>query len=338
MVSNAKPDLIVLTPTASPSILTPGQTSTASCTVKNQGTASAGASVLKYFLSANNTYEVTDLLLTSSNVATLAASASVAASGVVTIPASTATGTWYILFFADANLAVAESNETNNVGTITITVQASIPGCNSTTQYPTTTLTPTTSWKFQNYIYAGEYTAFSVTSGSQYVWSYCTTDGGSATYDSEITLRNKANDAFIAYSNDDCGDDAKITWTATFTGTVKVVTTKYNCATNSVNTKLAYKKLAKEGEYPVNEMVADEFSVYPNPTSANVSIGSSTNFEGINEILLYNLNGKLLKKVSLDEKSDSVIEVDLSAMKSGVYYFKLVGDKFTKELKVVVSH
>jgi len=50
------------------------------------------------------------------------------------------------------------------------------------------------------------------------------------------------------------------------------------------------------------------------------------------------LNGKLLKKVSMDEKSDSVIEVDLSAMKSGVYYFKLVGDKFTKELKVVVSH
>jgi hypothetical protein len=332
-----QPDLIVLSPAASPSTLLAGQASTASCSVKNQGTASAGASVLKYYLSANNTYETSDVLLGSNSVATLTADASAAANSVVTIPASTTAGTWYILFYADADLAVTESNETNNVGFVVITVQTSSQGCNSTTQYPSSTLTPSTSWKYQKNIWAGEYTAFKVTNGSQYVWSLCSADGGSASYNSELTLRNKANDAFIAYSDDACGDDAKITWTATFTGTVKVVTTKFNCTTNSVNTKLAYKKLAKEGINPLNENEV-EFNVYPNPTASTVFIESSSDFEGVNEILLYDIKGTLQKEISLNEKSDSVIEVDLSTLKSGIYYFKLVGEKLSKELKVVVSH
>jgi hypothetical protein len=334
--TTTQPDLVVLTPAASPSTVVSGQTSTASCSVKNQGTASAAASVLKYYLSANNTYEATDALLASSNVATLAAGASAAASSLVTIPAATAAGTWYIVFFADANLAVAESNETNNVGFVAITVTTSSQGCNSTTQYPSSTLTPTTSWKSQKSIYAGEYTAFKVTSGITYIWSYCSADGGVASYDSEITLRNKANDAFIAYSNDACGDDAKITWTATFTGNVKVVTTKYSCGTNTVKSTLRYKKLAKEG---IEESIATEteFSIHPNPTSSIAVIESSTDFADVNEVLFYDMNGSLVKTLPLSDKTGSTIEVDLSAMKPGLYYIKLVGDRFSEQMKIVVA-
>jgi len=334
--TTTQPDLVVLTPAASPSTIVAGQTSTASCSVKNQGTASAAASVLKYYLSANSTYEATDALLASSNVAILAAGASAAASSVVTIPAGTAAGTWYIVFYADANLAVAESNETNNVGSVAITVTTSSQGCNSTSKYPSTTLTPTTSWKSQKNITAGKYTAFNVTSGSTYTWSYCSTDGASASYDSELTLRNLANDAFIAYSDDACGDDAKITWTATFTGTVKLVTTKYSCATNTVKSTLRYKKVAKEG---FEESIADkvEFSIHPNPTNSTAFIESSSDFAGVNEILFYDMNGKLVKRISVAEKSDSIIEVDVTSLKSGIYYLKLVGDNLTSELKLVVS-
>jgi hypothetical protein len=334
--TTTQPDLVVLTPAASPSTVVAGSTTTASCSVKNQGTASAAASVLKYYLSANNTYEATDALLASSNVAILAAGASAAASSLVTIPAATAAGTWYILFFADANLAVAESNETNNVGFVAITVTTTSQGCNSTTQYPTTTLTPGTNWKSQKSIWAGEYTAFNVTNGSQYVWSYCSADGGVASYNSELTLRNKATDAFIAYSNDACGDDAKITWTATFTGVVKVVTTQYSCATNSINSTLRYKKLAKEG---IEESVADEveFSVHPNPASSTAIIESSTDFADVNEVLFYDMNGSLVKTISLSDKTGSTIEVDLSAMKPGLYNIKLLGDRFSEQMKIVVA-
>ena len=334
--TTTQPDLVVLTPAASPSTVVAGQTSTASCSVKNQGTASAAASVLKYYLSANNTYEATDALLASGNVAILAAGASAAASSLVTIPAATAAGAWYIVFFADADLAVTESNETNNVGFVVITVTTSSQGCNSTTQYPSTTLTPGTNWKSQKSIYAGEYTAFNVTNGSQYVWSYCSADGASASYNSELTLRNKATDAFIAYSNDACGDDAKITWTATFTGVVKVVTTKYSCGTNSVNSTLRYKKLAKEG---IEESIETEteFSVHPNPASSTAIIESSTDFADVNEVLFYDMNGSLVKTISLSDKTGSTIEVDLSAMKPGLYYIKLVGDRFSEQMKIVVA-
>ena len=192
----SQPDLITQSPAASPTSVLAGSTTTASVTVRNQGTASAGASNLKYYLSANTTYEVSDTYLATDAVAALAASATAAVSELVTIPAGTAAGTWYILFFADADAAVAESNETNNVGYVAITVTVSSTGCNSTTQYPSTTLTPTTAWKTQNSVWAGEYCAFNVTSGRTYKFSLCSTDGASATYDSELTLRNKATDAF----------------------------------------------------------------------------------------------------------------------------------------------
>jgi subtilase family serine protease len=48
-------------------------------------------------------------------VSALATGASSTASIVVTIPVGTAAGTWYLLAVADAEAAVAESVETNNV-------------------------------------------------------------------------------------------------------------------------------------------------------------------------------------------------------------------------------
>ena len=116
------PDLVVQSPAASPTSVVAGSTTTASCTVYNQGTASAGASNLKYYLSANTTYEVTDTYLATDAVAALAASGSAAVSELVTIPSGTAAGTWYIVFYADADAAVTESSETNNTGYVAITV------------------------------------------------------------------------------------------------------------------------------------------------------------------------------------------------------------------------
>lgn len=332
--ATGSPDLIVQTPATTPTALNAGQTTTASGTVKNQGTAVAAASSLKYYLSSDNAYSAGDVYLATAAVASLTASATAAVNNVLTIPSNTAAGTWYILFFADFDLQVAESNETNNVGSVAITVQSVTQGCNSTVQYPSNSLSPLTSWKYQKSIYAGEYTAFKVTSGITYIFSYCSADGASATYNSEMTLRNNANGAFIAYSDDACGDDASITWTATFTGTVKVVTTVSGCGTNSISSRLGYKRVAKEAELFVQEV---EYSVYPNPTVSKITVESANGFENVKNITAYDASGRAVKSIVIPEKADNVYTIDLGNQPAGYYIVKLIGSSVVKQFKVVLT-
>jgi subtilase family serine protease len=333
----SQPDLITQSPAASPTSVVAGSTTTASCTVKNQGTATAAASTLKYYLSANSIYEVSDTYLISDAVASLAANGTAAVSELVTIPSATAAGTYYILFFTDADAVVAESNETNNVGYIAITVTVASSGCNSTTQYPSSTLTPTTAWKTQNSVWAGEYCAFNVVSGRTYNFSLCSTDGASATYDSELTLRNKATDAYIAYSDDYCGDDAKVIWTATFTGVVKLVVTQYSCATGTTNTKVRYKYTAKEAELP-NEIIKQEFSIYPNPTNAKFYVAATTDFDEINEIQVYDSKGALQVTEKVVDPTVNEIEISLGNFPQGVYYIRVIGSNSYENLKVMKTN
>src|ERR1035438_4639842 len=68
-------------------------------------------------------------------------------------------------------------------------------GCsNFTNQYPTGTLTPTTSWQTHAYMNAGNYTLFNVSCGNTYDWTYCESYGGVSTaWDAQLTLYNNSN-------------------------------------------------------------------------------------------------------------------------------------------------
>ena len=330
------PDLIVQNAAATPTTITAGGTTTASGTVYNQGTGAAAASSLKYYLSTDNAYSSGDTYLATSSVGTLASLGSAAVNSVLTIPSTTAAGSYFILLFADADAQLAESNETNNVAAVAISVQAA-QGCNSTTQYPSTTLSPTTNWKSQKSIYAGEFTKFNVTAGRVYHFSYCSADGATASYNSELTLRNGTTDAFIAYNNDYCGDDAKIIWTATFTGTVKLVTTVSGCGTNTTSTTLRYKyATAKEAEGLGNAENAPAYNVYPNPTFGVVFVEASEGFDKVEQIAVYDITGKLLKNIKLSSKPDNVYGIDLSAFPAGYYTIKLIGEK-VEQFKVLLT-
>jgi len=83
--------------------------------------------------------------------------------------------------------------------------------------------------------YGGEYNTYNVTSGQQYQWSLCTADGAviGTNTDSQLSLRRNDTNAALCYSDDFCGAHAKIQWTATFTGVVRVYVHRYNCATLS---------------------------------------------------------------------------------------------------------
>jgi subtilase family serine protease/subtilisin family serine protease len=106
-------DLVVSVLTV-PASAGPGQAITVSDTTRNQAGGSAAATSTQYFLSGNAVLDAGDVALVSRSVAALAGGASSSASTSVTIPAGTATGSWFVIAKADATDAVLEIVETNN--------------------------------------------------------------------------------------------------------------------------------------------------------------------------------------------------------------------------------
>jgi GH25 family lysozyme M1 (1,4-beta-N-acetylmuramidase) len=112
--------------------------------------------------------------------------------------------------------------------------------CSTVThQYPTTTFSTTSSvWTAVSaYMNAGNFTLFNVTSGNVYEWSYCEAYGGvSTSWDAQLTLSNNGTGQNLCFSDNVCGTTGNapyISWTATFTGVVKVLTNVANCLTNT---------------------------------------------------------------------------------------------------------
>ncbi len=95
-----------------------GQTITVTDTIVNYSPATAGPSTLKFYFSTDGTLDASDTLMGSRNVPSIAGGfpyPTHAGSTSVTIPASLAGGTYYIIAKADADEVVAEIHEDNNV-------------------------------------------------------------------------------------------------------------------------------------------------------------------------------------------------------------------------------
>lgn len=119
-------DLAVSSASLPSSTVPAGSSAVISITVVNQGVGLAAASTARFYLSSNLTLDGSDILVSGSrDVAALATDVSSTGSTLITIPPGTAPGTYYVLVKADADDAVAESVETNNVRFVrTITVSA----------------------------------------------------------------------------------------------------------------------------------------------------------------------------------------------------------------------
>ncbi len=109
------PDLIETSVSNPPSSASSGGSFSATDTVKNQGSGSAGSSITSFYLSTDTAKGGGDILLTGSrSVPSLAINETNTGTIVVTIPSSTASGSYYLLACADDTNVVAESNESNN--------------------------------------------------------------------------------------------------------------------------------------------------------------------------------------------------------------------------------
>ncbi|OFW23577.1 MAG: hypothetical protein A3G21_06525 [Acidobacteria bacterium RIFCSPLOWO2_12_FULL_66_21] len=139
---NVGPDLIVSS-LGVPASSAAGGSMTLGEVTANQGAGAAPSSTTTFSLSANYTLDAADVLLGNRTVPALAGNTSSPASTSVTLPLTTATGTYYVIAKADAGTLVAEANEFNNlrvssqvrVGpdlTITATTAQGVAGAGST--------------------------------------------------------------------------------------------------------------------------------------------------------------------------------------------------------------
>jgi len=137
----AQPDLIV-TNVSAPSNGQAGANVSVMAIVMNQGSGSAGASRLKYYLSTNSTISSADIDTTwGCDVPLLVPGATYTCQGNIGIPATTPSGIYYLGAIADATGQVIESNEANNTRAAITTTAVRNPITSTTTTATATTTT-----------------------------------------------------------------------------------------------------------------------------------------------------------------------------------------------------
>ena len=135
-------DLTIQQSSISPTNPAPGTALNMSCYINNQGNSVAPSSSVGFYLSNNATLDATDQLLTSQYGGQLYTNYPAQRYGTAAVPNNLAPGTYYILFVADYQNQVAETNEANNVNALSFTVNP--PGIDLVIQqeqlYPTSTV------------------------------------------------------------------------------------------------------------------------------------------------------------------------------------------------------
>jgi PKD repeat protein len=114
-ITITEPDLLVQNPIAYPEPVFAGDTLFIAYDVMNQGNGDAGVSNLRYYLSPDDVFDSIDIELGFKETGIIEAGMTESQTDVVTIPPATNPGSWYILFFADADQQLEESDEGNNV-------------------------------------------------------------------------------------------------------------------------------------------------------------------------------------------------------------------------------
>lgn len=109
----------------------------------------------------------------------------------------------------------------------------------------TGSITPTLAWQTTSTanINGGDYKTFAATAGNIYYFSFCAADGGSSTYDTQISILTNAGVGVGAggYNDDNCGLQSYVAWTCVTTGTYRVLVNRFSCALQTALGNLAYK-------------------------------------------------------------------------------------------------
>ena len=117
-----RPDLIVTNVVLDRVVVRPGKRFRVDLEVKNIGAIEAPQTRVKYFLSRDQFYQAGDKYIGYDRVGALDISAQSPEYATPKVPAKLLTGRWYLLMVADATNAAVESDETNNLAVMVLTV------------------------------------------------------------------------------------------------------------------------------------------------------------------------------------------------------------------------
>lgn len=116
-------------------------------------------------------------------------------------------------------------------------------------------VTPTAGSQFTSNIQAGEYFLMNVVNGGTYTLSTC----GLGTWDTQLSVYNNTTSAFVSYNDDACANfRSQTSFTATFTGQVRVIVNQYNCNASGNTTQVEYSGTIPEPVLTVADVTVDE--------------------------------------------------------------------------------
>ena len=123
-VTVGAPDLVVQSPSVDDTTPTPGQSLTLSATVRNQGTAEAAATTLRYYQSSDATITTDDTEVGSSNAISALAAATATSEQSSSVTAPSTAGTYY---YGACVASVSNETDTNNNCSAGVQVTVGIP-------------------------------------------------------------------------------------------------------------------------------------------------------------------------------------------------------------------
>ncbi len=161
-------------------------------------------------------------------------------------------------------------------------------GCTTfTNQYPSSTFSSTspTFTTVSTSMNAGNWTLFNVISGNTYEWTYCADFAPALqNWNAELTLYNNSNGSLLCYQNNcnrsNCPNAPYLSWTATFSGVVKLLTSvssSTNCMSNSGSpySTLVWRQSATGCAPITNFNLSSQTVTVTSPTPANFNISPS---------------------------------------------------------------
>ena len=109
------------------------------------------------------------------------------------------------------------------------------------------TINPTVAWQTHPCIKGGEYLEFTAIAGEFYTFSFCMA-GGSATFDTQITILDATGNDAGGFADDDCLLQSHLPyWFCPANGTYRVLVSEYYCTTGSTCGIMAYKRELQPG-------------------------------------------------------------------------------------------
>ena len=107
---------------------------------------------------------------------------------------------------------------------------------------------------------------------------------------------------------------------------------------DSIETFLSMKLLASAVKSQ-NQSKQQSFQVIPNPDSDKVSISFNQTLQGVVQIYITDVNGKIITMENVQqnlEKGNRIFSFDVGGLSNGLYFLKLIGQQevFTHKLLV----